>query len=403
MKTHNNILTIMKKECSRVFRDKTLFFGTVVLPGVMMFAIYFFMGTFMGELFSVDEDYVYQVHAVNLPASAAELLAPEELRINLIHATAADIPRIKQEITDRETDALLIFPENFDALVAEFDVATATVSAPNVQIWSNMARSESQEAAALVQGVLYAYHHSLTHRFSINAPSEYALDGNYDLATDADIFAMVVGFMMPMMFMIFLFSGCVALAPESIAGEKERGTLGSVLVTPASRTHMALGKILGIAIFTLLSALGSLLGTILAVPYMMDMEFSGIMESYSVGDLLLLVLVAVTTTLVFVSLLSLISAYAKSVKEANANAQPVMILVIVLGLSGLLFGGAPSEVGFYFIPIVNSALSITAIFDAGNIIVANVLVTCAVNVVIALGLTAVLAVLFSSEKIVFDK
>lgn len=72
--------------------------------------------------------------------------------------------------------------------------------------------------------------------------------------------------MLPMLLMLFLFSGCMAVAPESIAGEKERGTIATLLVTPMKRSDLAIGKILALALIALLSGISSALGTVLALP-----------------------------------------------------------------------------------------------------------------------------------------
>ena len=392
-KMKNNTLTIMKKECARIISDRKLLFTAVLLPGILIYVMYTFMGNFMGGMFEVDDSYIYQVHVVNMPPSVYELMSPPELRLNIINVSEADAANIKQQIEDRETDLLVVFPLNFDYLVAAFDVATATGPAPNVQIWANVARNESSEARMIVDGLLNAYHHALTHRFSIES---------HNLATEADMLAMVLGFMIPMLFIMFIYQGCMAIAPDCISGEKERGTLGAILVTPASRRDMAFGKILSIAIFGLLSAVGSIVGTMLALPGLVGLEGGNIMDVYTPSDFLLLFVVAASTTLVFVSALSVMSAYAKSVKEANAYATPFMLISIVCGLASTVLGGVPEEIYFYLIPIFNSALSITSVIN-GDISAVNIIVTAATNIIFTLICTGVLARIFSSEKIVFDK
>jgi len=398
----NNVLAVMNKECSRIFNDRKLFFTAVLLPGIMMFVMYSFMGTFIESMFNIGDDYVYQIHAVNMPRSISIKMADPVHRMNVMNISEFDIDDVKQRITDRETDLLVVFPRNFVIDSENFDPATSPIPAPNVQVWSNFARTQSHEAHSRVTRILNDYHHNLTHRFSVNAPSEEVPDGNFNLATEADMFAMIIGMVIPLLFIIFIFTGCQSLAPESIAGEKERGTLGSILVTPVKRRDIAFGKIVGITIFALMSALVSILGALLAMPRMMGLESGNIFEFYSIAELTLLLLVAGSTTLVFVAMLSVLSAYAKSVKEATAYSMPIMFVVIVAGLVGMVFGGIPTEIFFYLIPIVNSSLSISAIFSY-DITVVNIITTIVVNIVLTLALTIVLAKIFSSERIVFDK
>lgn len=75
--------------------------------------------------------------------------------------------------------------------------------------------------------------------------------------------------MLPMLLMIFLFSGCMSVAPEAIAGEKERGTIATILVTPTKHSELAVGKIFALSIIALLSGASSTLGTILSLPKLM--------------------------------------------------------------------------------------------------------------------------------------
>jgi sodium transport system permease protein len=103
-----------------------------------------------------------------------------------------------------------------------------------------------------------------------------------------------------------------------------------------------------------------------------------------------------------VSILSLLSAYAKSVKEATAYATPIMLIVVLCGLGSMMLGGAPSELYYYLIPVFNSALCISSIVSF-KVSVVNIVVTAGVNLIFALICAGVLARIFNSEKIVFDK
>ncbi|MCL1795013.1 MAG: ABC transporter permease subunit, partial [Oscillospiraceae bacterium] len=195
--------------------------------------------------------------------------------------------------------------------------------------------------------------------------------------------------------------GCMSLAPESIAGEKERGTLGGMLVTPTKRSDMAFAKIFSISIFGLMSAVVSMVAMILSLPSMMQMDVS-MADFYSVKEYALLFVVVVTTALVFVSLLSLLSAYAKSVKEATAYANPILLVVVLCGLASTILGGVPSQIYFYLIPVFNSALCITSVINF-EVNALNIALTAGVNVLFALICAGILAKMFNSEKIVFDK
>ncbi|MDR2546215.1 MAG: ABC transporter permease subunit [Lachnospiraceae bacterium] len=388
----NNIITIFKKECTRIFMDRRLFLTAVVMPGVMIYVMYTLVGNFTSNMISVAEDYKYQIHVVNMPESVNTIVSQVPLNINVIPASEADIESLIQRISDRNTDLLMVFPPDFDELVAAFDI-TSGETAPTVTLWGNQARSESSSAYYMMSDILEKYHYSLTHRFSIEG---------VDLATDADIFGAFMGALVAMLFILFIFSGCQAIAPESIAGEKERGTLGTILVTPTKRRDMAFGKILSISLFGLMSAVVSMIAIMLSMPNMVNLGSDTNTNFYEISDFLLLGVIAVFTTLLFVAILSVLSAYAKSVKEATALTMPVMIVTMLCGMAGMLTGGGPDEIIYYLIPVFNSAQCVTAImqFEAS---VGNIAVTIAANTLYVLICVALLAKMFNSEKIVFDK
>ena len=108
----------------------------------------------------------------------------------------------------------------------------------------------------------------MINKFDINANA----DGGYDLASDKDITGKIFSMLFPMLLMTFIFSACTSLAPESISGEKERGTLTTLLVTPVRRSEIAIGKILALSILALLSGLSSFTGTALSLPKLMAMS-----------------------------------------------------------------------------------------------------------------------------------
>lgn len=399
MKTNkNNTFSIMKKECKRLFGDSKLVLAGIILPGLVIYIMYMLMGTVMDNLASVDEDYRYKVDAINAPASLPNMLAQSGEAFDISNITETEIETAKAKVNERDTDLLIMFSPNFDEAVAAFDI-NANTEAPQVQIWYNAGNLESMQADAIVTSILREYERSFAKRFDINAllPAE-----EYDLNTGMDFGSAIMMSMVPMLFIMVIYQGCMAIAPESIAGEKERGTLGTLLATPAKRTHMALAKILSITIFAVLGAAVSFVGMMLSMPALMTGMDAAAMQSYSLLEFVYIFIIALSTVLVFVSLLSIMSAYAKSTKEATSYATPLMMVSIVLGMSSLFTGGAADGFYFYIIPVFNSAQSLAGIF-AGEAIAVNIGITALSNTALALICAGMLARMFSSERIVFDK
>jgi sodium transport system permease protein len=392
----------MKKECSRLFMDKRLLFTAVIMPGLLIYLMYTLMGSFMGKMFQTSEDYTYQIYVVNQSENFSDYIAPWGMPINFITTSDSEVEALKQKISDKEIDLLIKFPADFDKSVENYDVKTSPDPAPNIQIWCNAVKTESASADSMIKNSLYAYQSSMAKKFDINYLSNETPDENYNVATDSDMMMSVMGMLLPMLLIMFMFTGCMAIAPESIAGEKERGTLGTLLVTPARRSDIAIGKILSIAIFGLMGAAGSFIGLMASLPKIMQMDGASAGVNYSLVEYFLIFIVCVSTVLVFVSLLSVLSAYSKSIKEATAYSTPLMIVCIVFGLSSMLTGGVPEQIYYYLIPVFNSAQCLTAIFT-GEISAVNIAVTAGINIAVMLICVFGLTRMFNSEKIVFDK
>ena len=311
-------------------------------------------------------------------------------------ADREQLTQIRQEIQDKQTDGLVIFPQNFDEAVTEYQVDSKE-PAPNVEIYYNSVKTESSRFFSEVSEILEEYENSLANKLDINAGDSVY----YDCATSKDTTGQMFSLMMPMLLMLFLYSGCMAVAPESIAGEKERGTMATLLVTPIRRSSLALGKVFSLSIIALLAGCSSFIGTFAALPKMMGGEMTGVDSSvYVPMDYIMLLIVILSTVLVLVSAISLISAFAKSVKEASTTVSPLMIVITFVSLAPMLSQEKKIPLYRYLIPVYNSAQCMNGIFSFAYQPV-EILVTAAVNLCVAGILVYGLTRAFHSEKVMF--
>ena len=388
----NGVLTIMNKELARFFGDKRMVVS-ILMPGVLIYIMYAFMGNAMGSAFGMDEDYTPAIQAVSLPGSMEALLP--QTGFSLI--TGTDEEAAKEAVTNQELDLLLVFPEGFDEAVAAYE-ASSGAPAPNVEVYYNSASTNSSFAYRAVVDLMDAYEAQMVNKFDVNAGGE-----DYDLATAEDAAGSFFAMMMPLLLMIFLYSGCAAVAPESIAGEKERGTIATMLITPIRRSDVALGKILALALISMISAASSTVGAVLALPKMMGGMTEGVSaDIYSIQDYLLLAAVIFSTVLVLVTVISILSAFAKTIKEAQTYVMPVMLVVMGLGIVGMFGGGASQELASYCIPLYNSVQCMMGVFSFTSLPL-GVAATVGVNAAVTLLGVVVLAGMFNSEKIIFAR
>ena len=398
----NNIVTIIKKELARFFGDKRLVFTTVIMPGLLIFLMYSLMGEGMMKQLTTEEDYVAKGYAVNMPSELEPMMQGLNVEWETWDGKGEEKKdEILKAIADGEKDLLLYFPEAFMTEMAAYDLQTAKGAAPNVEIYYSSEKSNSYTTVSKLQNFFEAYEESMVNKYDVNAGMGEGTFGAYDQASETGILGKMLSGLLPMLIMTFIFSGCQGVAPESIAGEKERGTIATLLVTPVKRSALALGKVISLSVIALMAGVSSFLGTIFSLPKMMGNEVNFDAMTFGVSDYVLLLVVIVSTVLVMVSIISIISANAKSVKEATTMMAPFMIavmLISILPMLGMDIGGKAA----YLIPLFNSVKVMTGIFGF-NTDLTMAMVTVGVNLVATGVLVTVLTKMFGSENVMFGK
>lgn len=401
----SNALTIIKKEFARFFGDRQLIFTAIIMPGLLIYLIYSFMGTGIESMIQEGANDKVTVRVENMPQS----IAPMFDGADSMNITVLPCPFTQQDIDQLEdknlNTVLMRFPTDFDTQLATYDPSNGEL-APNIEIYYNSTNNATQRVFSMLESMLTVYEESICNRFDINRVD--STDGeepvSFDQATEDNIGAMIWSKILPMLILMMLFSGVMAIAPSAIAGEKERGTIATLLVTPMRRNELALGKIVSLSGIALLSGISSFIGIALSLPKMIqgDVDTSALGFHYATGDYFVLLLTILATVLIMASAVSLLSALAKDVKNAGTMVLPLMLVVMLCGLLPMFQTGASENLVIYLIPFYNSIEVMTAVF-AHEMQWMPVIITLAANVVytgIAVwGLTR----MFNSEKIMFSK
>ena len=397
-----NILAIMKKELRRFFGDKRMI-ATLILPGLLIYVIYSLMGGALSEnLTGGGEDTEYRV----LTHGSSELISAVTLNsgMNITYyrcpdcAEEHDPATISKAINEEGFHAYLVIPEDFDQKIAAYDPATG-LPAPEVKIYYNSSDADSATAYSTLLALLGALESSMANRFDVNISP----DTVFDVATEEDLTGMLFSMLMPLLLIILMFSSCMAMTAESIAGEKERGTIATLLITPIKRSELALGKIAALSVMSLLGGLCSFVGVLLALPKLMGGEAMDAVDTsvYTMGDYAMILCVILSTILVFVSLIAVLSALANSVKEASTLVSPLMLVVTVIGVSGM-FGSPEKSLGLFLIPVYNSVQCISGVFSMSYEPI-QIILTVAANLLTAGVFAVVLTRMFNSERVMFKK
>lgn len=384
----NNILNIFRKECARFFGDKQLLFTSVLMPGLLLYLMYTLMGN--GIQKEVDKEMAKAEQPVaimveNLPEAIAPIFESLDIKQGQFDTTS-----LFEQIRDKDVNIVYVkFPE----------VLPDTVY--NISIVYNSLNPASQQMFFTISDMLHIWEEAQSNIFTIN--SEESEDCDLAKPEDEkneldDIFSKLI----PILILMMLFSAAMGIAPTAIAGEKERGTIATLLVTPMKRSELAWGKILSLSMFALMSGCSSFIGIMLSIPKMAPKSSlpSDLMPSYATSDYVGLLCIILSAVLVMIACISILSAWAKDVKSAGSIVVPFMLVVMAIGLSPLLSGEPVEGWGYFFIPFFNSVHAMSAIF-AHKAAILPIVITMVSNILYTIAGVWVLTKMFNSEKIMF--
>lgn len=385
----SKILIIVKKELLRILTDKRLCFTTIIMPGLMIFIMYALVGNVMSNTYSILQNSEYTVVINNVPNDIKELLLK-----NKISFKEKNKPQnyYMNKIRDKNLDLYIDFDKNFEDNI--LNGTEKGVQVPSVSIYYNSQSNSSNTGYMLLSSILNEYKDCIRNVFYVNSGNDL-----YDLATTKDSTGQFVSMILPMLLITMLFSICASVAPDSIAGEKERGTMATLLVTPIKREQLAIGKILGLSIIVVLGGISSFIGAMLSLPFLSIGQDEIDTSVYSINDYLELFIIVISTVLIMISLTAIVSVLARSIKEASSSMAPLTILVALVGISGMYNQNGSNRLIHYIIPLYNSAQCMNEIFlFNGNI--NHVIITVISNLLYTIILVYILSKLFKNEKII---
>lgn len=360
---------ILSKELKRVFGDKKMVFSLFILPIILIAGIYGVMFFLIGKEKSSINEHVSEVYVQNMPDNFSELMAGHtDCKINTIPA-GESVESYKDGLLDGTYDLVVVFPENF---YENFKNADAGSALPDIKTFYNPSENNSGEARTRFTGTyLEEYKQILLKErfgsldyamvFSVDADNPDMIVQDKDKATGK-----ILGSIIPYLITILIFAGAMGLGVDTIAGEKERGTIANLLISPIKRVDIIMGKIVSLAIVSVLSAavyVISFIGSAVVLSGMggMGEMVNGPSLNFTTVQIIQFVVLLLGLVLLYVGIIGFVSLLAKNVKEAQSFIMPVYIIVMFAGMITMYSGEVTS--GSYMIPVYNTSAAFKGIFE----------------------------------------
>ncbi|MBE5062471.1 ABC transporter permease [Lachnospiraceae bacterium DSM 108991] len=400
----NGIKQIFGKEMARILKDKKMVFSVFLLPVLIMVVLLTIINNLAGQMQSDIEEHKAIVWMQNEPDSFETFLASAgaEYDIRTIDSDS-DRGEAEDAILNGDADLLIEFPVDFDAMIAGFQEGDAV---PQIKTYYNPSEEYSSQAYQEISvGVLESYRQTLLAGRVGNPDAITVFTVNSDnddmvIQDDEKASGQALGMMLPYFITILLFAGAMGIGTDMIAGEKERGTMASLLVAPVKRSSIVLGKVFALMVVSGISSLVYVAGMVICTPFMMD-SMTGMDEALNLNlgpdQILMLGLLLVAIAFLYSAVVALISVFAKTTKEASSYIMPVYMVVLVVGLLTMfrMGDGGPWD---YYIPFYNSAIALQAILSH-ELTMSQYLITLVETLALGGILTVLIARAFNNEKV----
>jgi sodium transport system permease protein len=357
-----NIGTIFKKEMTDTLRDRRTLIFMLLVPIVAIPLLIMFTSSMLASTVTKAQE-----EKATIVIMGMENLPPD-LRDSLLNSSRLDVKpqndyeseALLESLKAGEFMALVEIPENFlNALEME--------SPTEIEIYYDMAEMKSDFAVDKLKDIFNPYRDQVVKRrltdrdisAEILTPFEIT---SQNVASAQKVAGKELGAMLPYLIIIMCFLGAMYPAIDLAAGEKERGTLETLLVSPASRGEFVIGKYLVILTTGIVAALLSMASLTFSMNYMADEMLSKMTTEllaikFDFEMVILVIMIVLPLAGIFASILLSVSIFARSFKEAQSYITALNMFIILPAFISFL-PGVELDFKMSLIPVVNVSLII---------------------------------------------
>ncbi len=399
---YKQLRTLYKKEIMDVLRDKKTVFTMIVLP-IILYPILFLVGAqIMTMINKQQEEQTYHIAYDGVSDERRQELndwiaGDEDDFDYIIEEVESNHP--KQDLEDENIDAYITVAETEEQVIYEIHYLFSVTNSSNVSdmlkdeidAFARKKAEENAEAAGLnVTKMLYPVTTKM-----VNLSSGESAVGS------------ILGGIIPFLLITSILLGSMYPAIDATAGEKERGTLETLLTLPIGNMELIMSKFLSVATLAVVSVFMNVvsMGFVAGYLYATISSFSEAANEFHIESFIPAILISVVCIMAFALLMSAVvmcvCAFAKSFKEANNYVTPLTLVVMLTGYIGLI-PNVELDSATALIPVVNICLLMKnlLVFKYNFDLILLVLLS---NIIYAFIAIWFLSKIYNSESILFGE
>lgn len=388
------VLTVIRKEAREMLRDKRVVYAAFIAPIIMIVLFILLFGWLTTKVGDRTQIKLAIVRDSNNLLSD-QLTQSKEVNVSVVDSLDQGLALL----ADGKVGALVEFSAGFtDSFVAgeagvivHFDSSETLSTIALSVVRKTIEEFNKQSARAVLEQ--HSLPAALAEPIKFTPKDEKKSDGLGG--------SLIIG-LIPYLIVLWAFYGGFSAVSDLIAGEKERGTMETLLVSPITRKQAAFGKYFALAILCMTSSLTTLVGVVvvgtLNLPLTKELFPTGL--HISILTALELLAILVPLVLFFAGVLVSVSAYAKNVREAQTHLTVVSFLVIMPAVFSQFIDltGAKNATWVAWTPILNAAVVLKDALT-GSLQIGNLFATVVTSLVLAFVSVSATVWLFRREQI----
>lgn len=379
----NNILITLKKELKLIIRDKKSLLMMAITP--LFIPIFVILMSYIYEELTVNkDDKTYQI-GVNYELSSTEReLLSDEVKYTVYSSSK----ELEKAYNSNKILAYIVKDNN------------------SYNIYANIQSEDGSMVTSLITNYLDNYNNYLGQSYLVNNNIDLSkvynnLNYNVTEIKGESIFGNQIILMAITFTIMAITLSCIYTSTDTTAGEKERGTLETILTFPIRRKELIFGKYLAISISGIVTLLIGVFLSILSLYYVKNSFsiYDNVIFNINTITILLTILILLFYTLFISGLCITIASFTKSFKEAQSALTPISLVTCIpmfLEMLNINISGVLS-----FIPIINHTIVINNILTS-SININNILITIISSIIYIIVLLLFINKMYKSEKILFN-
>jgi len=348
------IFTIFKKEMTDTLRDRRTVITMVLIP-LLLLPLIFTITSFVSNSNTEAARDKHLKVAVYANGNGGELIKWLKRRKDMDVLDDVHPQNFKQLIREDSLDFAIIIDDGFDKAINDGITGEVSIyykSLSDTILYQRLVSTINRYNKSLLQSRLNALGATLETIKPIDI-------NNVNVYSSRESIGKLAGATLPYFFVLFCFMGAMYPAIDLFTGEKERSTIETLLVVPANRLQILVGKMLVIVCTGVLSGILTIVGLLAVLKFNTEIPvfISAIaLQLLNPKAIFLIIMMMIPLTTFFAGILIPASIYARSFKEAQSLIQPLIFIIVI----PLVIGSIPGT-GFNFItasvPILNVALA----------------------------------------------